>query len=95
MARLERFSGAQTLPGTRQPQVIVDTAVGVATEKFGRQIQQSAGAVADFGRLIQRHRDRVAELESQRTAQDIDANLKQKEDEARQNPEPGALNLAV
>lgn len=94
MALLERFSGAQTLPGTRQPQSIADTAVGVATEKFGRQIKQSAGAVADFGRLMQRHRDRVADLESERTVQDIDVNLKQKEDEVRQDLEPGALNLA-
>ena len=94
LARLEKFSGAEALPGTRQPQVIADTVVGEATEKFGRQIQQSAGAVADLGRLLQRHRDRVAELESQRSAQDIDVSLKLKEDEARKNPEPGALNLA-
>ncbi|QFT30984.1 hypothetical protein FIV00_10890 [Labrenzia sp. THAF82] len=48
MARLQRFSGTQSLPGVGSPQVVADTAVGVATQGFGRQIRSSA---QDFASL--------------------------------------------
>ncbi|MHA7777415.1 hypothetical protein [Roseibium sp. M-1] len=93
MARLEKFSGTQTLPGTRQPQVVADTAVGEATEGFGAQIQKSAGAAAGLAELMQKHRDQVANLEAERTKQQIVAAQKQRESDARKNLAPGAMNL--
>lgn len=48
MARLQKFSGSQTLPGVGTPQVIADTAVGSATAALGTQISRSAKHIEDL-----------------------------------------------
>ncbi|MDN3720114.1 hypothetical protein QW131_15255 [Roseibium salinum] len=60
MARLEKFSGAQSLPGVGNPQVVADTAVGAATAGFGRQIRQSADEIG--GLVDDAHKARQARL---------------------------------
>ena len=48
MARLQKFSGTQALPGVGSPQVVADMAVGSATADLGPQIARS---FADLGEL--------------------------------------------
>lgn len=55
MARLQRFSGVQALPGVGSPQVVADTAVGDATVRLGPQIGRSAAALGDLAEVAIRH----------------------------------------
>ncbi|MET1411645.1 hypothetical protein ABVF61_05225 [Roseibium sp. HPY-6] len=64
MARLQKFSGSQTLPGVGTPQVIADTAVGSATATLGTQISRSAKDIEDLSAVANRfHAERKDTLE--------------------------------
>ena len=94
MARLARYQGTQTLPSVRQPQVVVDDAVGRATAELGQQVQQSAAAVGKLAELYQRRKDEVDNFESKRAFLKFEGDMAQRETKALQNLQPGAVDYA-
>jgi len=90
MARFEKFTGAQTLPGVRRPTVVADTAVGQATEALGRQIQHSAGQVGHLAQTIQKRRHEIDDFQRKKGWLDFEGQFAQKELEAQTNLQPGA-----
>lgn len=58
MARLQKFSGAQALPGVGNPRVVADTAVGAATAELGPQIGRSVAALGELTATALNHRSK-------------------------------------
>ncbi|TYC64225.1 hypothetical protein FMN50_01455 [Rhodobacterales bacterium] len=59
MTRLQRFSGEQTLPGVRRPQVVADTSSGQAVEGFGSRVSASAAKVGELAELAQKRQKKL------------------------------------
>ncbi len=90
MATFDKYRGTNSLPGVRQPQVIADTAVGQATEGFGRQIQQSAGQLGQLASLAQKRQEQIDDFERKKGWLQFEGQFAQKELEAQTNLQPGA-----
>ncbi|MBO6858485.1 hypothetical protein [Roseibium sp.] len=90
MATFDKYRGTNSLPGVRQPQVIADTAVGQATEGFGRQIQQSAGQLGQLASLAQKRQEQIDDFERKKGWLQFEGQFAQKELDAQTNLQPGA-----
>ena len=94
MARLSKFKGPDRLPDVARPAVVADTAVGVATEAFGRQIQRSATQVGRLGELLRQRQEKIDALEREYVKTRVDAALRGWEEEERKTLQPGAAGYA-
>jgi hypothetical protein len=72
MARLQKFEGTKSLPGVGSPQVVADTAVGVAVAGLGRQIESSAGNIGDLAQKAKRVRNAKLEKQAEERQRSID-----------------------
>ncbi|POF29594.1 hypothetical protein [Roseibium marinum] len=90
MARLEKYSGAQGLPGVRRPQVIADTAVGSAIAALGGQIQRSAGQAGRLAQLAQRRQQQIDDFEQIKAQRQLRASMTVRQAEELQKLHPGA-----
>ncbi|WP_299817499.1 hypothetical protein [uncultured Roseibium sp.] len=89
MARLEKYSGMQGLPGVRRPQVIADKAVGNAIEALGGQIQRSAGQAGRLAQLAQKRQQQIDDLEQVKAQRQLGASLQARQAEELQTLRPG------
>lgn len=94
LARLRKFKGPDGLPNVRRPAVVADTAVGQATEAFGRQIQRSARQAGELGDLLLKRQAEFDALEREVVKARVDARVREKEAEERENLQPGAVGYA-
>lgn len=78
----------------RRPAVVADTAVGQATEAFGRQIQQSARQAGQLGDLLLKRQAEFDALEREVVKARVDARIREKEAEERETLQPGAIGYA-
>ncbi|PVB59309.1 hypothetical protein [Labrenzia sp. 011] len=90
MARFEKYSGAQSLPGVRRPQVIADTAVGAETAALGRQIQRSAGQADRLAHLAQKRQQQIDDFERSKAHRQLLAYVRDRQAEELRNLRPGA-----
>jgi|GEM_PF-3559157 len=91
MARFEKYSGTQGLPGVRRPQAIADTAVGNATVALGGQIQRSAGQIGRLAEVAQRRQQKIDTFEQIKAQHKLQAYVKDRQAEELQNLRPGAV----
>ncbi|MEQ8782508.1 MAG: hypothetical protein RIE06_22815 [Roseibium album] len=91
MARLEKYTGTQNLPGVRRPGVIADTAVGQATAALGGQIQRTGAQVGQTAELAQRRQLQIDDFQRKKGWLDFEGEFSQKELDAQTNLKPGAV----
>ncbi len=93
MARLQKFNGADSLPGVGSPQVVADTAVGEAAAGLGQQIRRLAGAFGDLAETAAQRRRRIEDFQVQMAQREFDARLKERAAEEQQQAQPGGFGF--
>ncbi len=93
MARLQKFSGADSLPGVGNPQVVADTVVGEATAGLGQQIRRSAGAIGDLAETAAQRRRRIEDFQVQMAQREFDAKLKERAAQEQRQAQPGGFGF--
>lgn len=93
MARLQKFNGADSLPGVGSPQVVADTAVGEAAAGLGQQIRRSAGAFGDLAETAAQRRRRIEDFQVQMAKREFDARLKERAAEEQRQAQPGGFGF--